>query len=99
MGPSSISVIGDNLLFLVTSEIVVVSLFSVVIPRCKVTVEATKLMGLLGTAGRTVPHTGPALIRLKHIYNFLCSMLIYTPFALCFVTLRGVFMHFPELTY
>jgi hypothetical protein len=22
-------------------------------------------------------------------------MLVYTPFALCFVTLRGVFMHFP----
>jgi hypothetical protein len=39
------------------------------------------------------------LIRPKRIYNFLCSMLIYTPFALCFVTLRGVFMHFPELTY
>jgi hypothetical protein len=39
-----------------------------------------------------------SLIRLKRIYNFLCSMLIYTPFALCFVTLRGIFMHFPELT-
>jgi hypothetical protein len=26
-------------------------------------------------------------------------MLVYTPFALCFVTLRGIFMHFPELTY
>jgi hypothetical protein len=26
-------------------------------------------------------------------------MLIYTPFALCFVTLCGIFMHFPELTY
>jgi hypothetical protein len=26
-------------------------------------------------------------------------MLIYTPFALCFVTLRGAFMHFLELTY
>jgi hypothetical protein len=26
-------------------------------------------------------------------------MLVYTPFALCFVTLRGVFMRFPELTY
>jgi hypothetical protein len=23
-------------------------------------------------------------------------MLVYTPFALCFVTLRGIFMHFPE---
>jgi hypothetical protein len=30
------------------------------------------------------------VIRLKHIF---------TPFALCFVTLRGVFMRFPELTY
>jgi hypothetical protein len=39
------------------------------------------------------------LIRLKRIYNFWCSMLIFTPFALCFVTLRGIFMHFPELTY
>jgi hypothetical protein len=26
-------------------------------------------------------------------------MLVYAPFALCFVTLYGVFMHFPELTY
>jgi hypothetical protein len=38
-----------------------------------------------------------SLICLKRIYNFLCSMLVYTPFALCFVTLRGIFMHFPEL--
>jgi hypothetical protein len=42
---------------------------------------------------------GVLLIRLKRIYNFLCSMLVYAPFALCFVTLHGVFMHFPELTY
>jgi hypothetical protein len=40
-----------------------------------------------------------AVIRLKRIYNFLCSMLVYTLFALCFVTLHGIFMHFPELTY
>jgi hypothetical protein len=40
-----------------------------------------------------------ALIRLKCIYNFLCSMLVLTPFALCFVILCGVFMHFLELTY
>jgi hypothetical protein len=39
------------------------------------------------------------LIHLKRIYNFLCSMLVFTPFALCFVKLRGVFMRFPELTY
>jgi hypothetical protein len=26
-------------------------------------------------------------------------MLVYAPFALCFVTLCGIFMHFPELTY
>jgi hypothetical protein len=26
-------------------------------------------------------------------------MLVYTPFALSFVTLHGVFMNFPELTY
>jgi hypothetical protein len=40
-----------------------------------------------------------ALIRLKCIYNFLCSMLVFTPFGLCFVILRGIFMHFLELTY
>jgi hypothetical protein len=39
-----------------------------------------------------------AMIRLKRIYNFLCSMLVFAPFALCFVTLRGVFMRFLELT-
>jgi hypothetical protein len=39
------------------------------------------------------------LIRLKRIYNFSCSMLVFTPFANCFVTLSGIFMHFPELTY
>jgi hypothetical protein len=48
-------------------------------------------------AGRV--HSFRPLIRLKRIYNFLCSMLVYTPFSLCFVTLCGVFMHFPELTY
>jgi hypothetical protein len=26
-------------------------------------------------------------------------MLVYTPFALCFVTLHDIFTHFPELTY
>jgi hypothetical protein len=40
-----------------------------------------------------------SLIRLKRIYNFLCSMLVFTPFALCFVTLHGIFMQFLELTY
>jgi hypothetical protein len=39
------------------------------------------------------------MIRLKRIYNFWCSMLVFTPFAYCFVTLSGTFMHFPELTY
>jgi hypothetical protein len=39
------------------------------------------------------------LIRLKRIYNFWWSMLVFTPFALCFVTLRGVFIRFLELTY
>jgi hypothetical protein len=46
-----------------------------------------------------VPSVVSGVIRLKRIYNFLCSMLVLTPFALCFVTLRGVFMHIPELTY
>jgi hypothetical protein len=39
------------------------------------------------------------LIRLKRIYNFWCSMLCFTPFAYCFVTLSGIFIHFLELTY
>jgi hypothetical protein len=39
------------------------------------------------------------LIRLKRIHNFLCSMLVFTPFAYCFITIRGTFMHFLELTY
>jgi hypothetical protein len=39
------------------------------------------------------------VIPLKRIYNFLCSMLVYTLFTLCSVTLCGIFMHFPELTY
>jgi hypothetical protein len=26
-------------------------------------------------------------------------LLVFTPFAYCFVTLSGTFMHFPELTY
>jgi hypothetical protein len=39
------------------------------------------------------------LIHLKRIYNFWCSMLVFTPFAYCFVTLRGTFMHFLKLTY
>jgi hypothetical protein len=39
------------------------------------------------------------VIRLKRIYNFLYSMLVYTPFAVSFVTLHSVFMHFSELTY
>jgi hypothetical protein len=46
-----------------------------------------------------LPKGRTLVIRLKRIYNFYCSMLVYTPFALCFVTLRGVFMHFIELTY
>jgi hypothetical protein len=44
-------------------------------------------------------NVGGHLIRLKRIYNFLCSMLVFIPFALCFVTLRGIFMRFLELTY
>jgi hypothetical protein len=47
---------------------------------------------------RAVSEGGP-LIRLKRINNFLCSMLVFTPFALFFVTLHGIFMHFLELTY
>jgi hypothetical protein len=51
------------------------------------------------TANKRCISSSTPLIRLKRIYNFLCSMLVLTPFALSFVTLRGVFMHFPELTY
>jgi hypothetical protein len=44
-------------------------------------------------------HPFTAVICLKRIYNFLCSMLAYAPFALRFVTLCGVFMRFLELTH
>jgi hypothetical protein len=37
-----------------------------------------------------VEETATYVIRFKRIYNFLCSMLVYTPFALCFVTLRDI---------
>jgi hypothetical protein len=39
------------------------------------------------------------VIRLKRIYNFWCSILVYTLFVLCFVALRDVFRHFIKLTY
>jgi hypothetical protein len=39
------------------------------------------------------------VIHLQRIYNFLCSMLVFTPFAYCFITLRGTFVHFLKLTY
>jgi hypothetical protein len=56
--------------------------------------DVSYLLGL-PLAGHPI---GP-LIRLQRIYNFLCSMLVFTPFDYCFVTLRGTFIHFPELTY
>jgi hypothetical protein len=34
------------------------------------------------------------LIRLQRIYNFWCSMLVFTPFANCFITLSGTFYAF-----
>jgi hypothetical protein len=52
-----------------------------------------------GVKGAIGSGSSCVLIRLKRIYNFWCSMLVYAPFVLCFVTLRGVFMHFLELTY
>jgi hypothetical protein len=39
------------------------------------------------------------LIRLKRIYKFLCSMLVVHQLLCVLFTLRGVFMHFLELTY
>jgi hypothetical protein len=52
--------------------------------------QSVMLIGLLQTISRLnlsskhVPLTCP-LIRCKCIYNFLCSMLVFTPIALCFV--------------
>jgi hypothetical protein len=48
---------------------------------------------------KNIKNLTKGLIRLKRIYNFWCSMLVYTPFALCFVTFRGIFTHFSKLTY
>jgi hypothetical protein len=39
------------------------------------------------------------VIHRKRIYNFLCSMLILHQLLCVLFTLRGIFMHFPELTY
>jgi hypothetical protein len=39
------------------------------------------------------------MIRLKRIYNFLCSMLVLHHFIWVLITLRGIFMHFLELTF
>jgi hypothetical protein len=39
------------------------------------------------------------LIRLKRIYNFLCSMLVLHHLLYVLFTLRGFFMQFSELTY
>jgi hypothetical protein len=58
-----------------------------------------KMLSSCSAAGFSVAAALAQVIHLKRIYNFLCSMLVYTPFALCFVTLCGIFMHFPGLTY
>jgi hypothetical protein len=39
------------------------------------------------------------LIRCKRIYNFWCSMLVLHQLLCVLFTLRGIFMHFLELTY
>jgi hypothetical protein len=39
------------------------------------------------------------LIRRKRIYNFLCSMLDFHQLIYVLFTLRGIFLHFLELTY
>jgi hypothetical protein len=40
------------------------------------------------------PVSAELVIHLKRIYNFLCSMLVYTPFALCFVCTSWRFYEF-----
>jgi hypothetical protein len=57
------------------------------------------LGGVLSSQTAACRATSMGMIRLKRIYNFSCSMLVYAPFALCFVKLHGVFKHFLELTY
>jgi hypothetical protein len=52
----------------------------------------------LPTQGRAGVKLGDAWY-VSNVSIILMLMLVYAPFALCFVTLRGVFMHFPELTY
>jgi hypothetical protein len=39
------------------------------------------------------------LIHCERIYNFLCSMLVLHQLLYVLFTLRGIFMHFLELTY
>jgi hypothetical protein len=66
--------------------------------------ETLKVKRVLKSYGKTYQSSFQLVlhgivIRLKHIYNFWCSKLVFTPFALCFVTLHGIFMRFSELTY
>jgi hypothetical protein len=49
----------------------------------------------LPTRGRAGVKLGDAW----YVSNVSIIFDVYTPFALCFVTLHGIFMHFPELTY
>jgi hypothetical protein len=46
-----------------------------------------------------MPWMHDEILILKKSGSWQCSMLVSTPFALCFVTLCGVFMRFLELTY
>jgi hypothetical protein len=44
-------------------------------------------------------HSERCMIRLKRIYNFWCSILVLHQLLCVLFTLRGIFMHFLELTY
>jgi hypothetical protein len=59
------------------------------------------LDGLIEAPGKEtiVKDKDSMVIRLKRIYNFLCSMLVLHQLLCVLFTLRGIFMHFSELTY
>jgi hypothetical protein len=63
-----------SMLYIVLIKIVLVHVTSKIIVLLSLTYSRTSMSLAWG-----------CLIRLKRIYNFWCSMLVYKPFALCFV--------------
>jgi hypothetical protein len=69
------------------------------VPQADMLEYRLKILQIIPHPNKTCTFEYAALIQLKHIYNFLCSMLVLHHFLHVLFTLRGVFMQFLELTY